>query len=196
LSWILPYSIWGTRHLIVVFAPFALLFAMLLQKISRRQVRTAFITFIFLLTAYAFVLQVGRERQPYIWCAWAELAPELAAVRHAPEKLYVFEDLVAYHFWFATRNTEPKPQIVKVTGIDGIGEDNAYFLPREFNDVARSGVENINDERLWIAFRSAKWDIFAPPLNAFSIRGYSVMDRKMYSANAETAYLVLLEKGK
>src|SRR5215204_942812 len=48
-SWILPYSIWGTRHVIFVFVPFAILTATALTKIKPAEIAGIFLALIFVL---------------------------------------------------------------------------------------------------------------------------------------------------
>ncbi|HLL99479.1 MAG TPA: hypothetical protein VK400_00355, partial [Pyrinomonadaceae bacterium] len=100
-SWISPYSIWGTRHLIIVFAPFAILLADAFSKINVSQLRMPALGLVFLLIGGAFVLQARQPQPNFIWCAWENLALDLRPEKQA--RIYVFEDLIAYHFWFALR---------------------------------------------------------------------------------------------
>ncbi len=43
------------------------------------------------------------EKPQFIWCAWEQFEPngQMLRLLTEPKTLYVFEDLVAYHFWFA-----------------------------------------------------------------------------------------------
>ena len=116
VSWLLPYSIWGTRHLIIVFAPVAIIVGLAIARISNGTIRTAFATLLLLFAGYAFVLQSLQERPQYIWCAWEQLAESVDGNELA--KIYVFEDLVAYHFWFALRDRS-NVEVIKVENIPG-----------------------------------------------------------------------------
>jgi len=69
-SWLLPYSIWGTRHLIVIFVPLAILFAIALCEVEQNKLRIALQSLVVLFTGYAFVLNTQRETTQYSWCAW------------------------------------------------------------------------------------------------------------------------------
>ena len=112
-SWLLPYSIWGTRHLVLVFAPVAILLAGAIVKIPNAAFKTAVVTLILLFSGYAFVLQVVRDKPQYSWCAWKPLALQARDLRDA--NIYVFEDLVAYHIWFAARRQQALGRCFRVT---------------------------------------------------------------------------------
>ncbi|MFL6468005.1 MAG: hypothetical protein ACJ72Z_08615, partial [Pyrinomonadaceae bacterium] len=70
VSWLLPHSIWGTRHLIIVAAPFTLLIATFLTKFKDDAFRIGIITLIVLFSGYAFFLYASRTTPVYVWCAW------------------------------------------------------------------------------------------------------------------------------
>ncbi len=211
-SWILPYSIWGTRHLIIAFAPFAILLAIAFTKIFTerrhpdgnlsRQVasvpilKSAFLLLIFLLFGAAFLLQATRAEPKYIWCAWENLALSLPQTQSdlqqtnssEPIKIYVFEDLVAYHFWFALRDSIEKFQIIKVNGIEGMTEDKAYFLPRDFDKIKLTG--DFQGENFFIAFRDKEFNYSAPLLQNLISKGYRIGKPQIFEAQGLKAFLV------
>src|SRR5690606_13381133 len=76
-SWILPYSVWGTRHLIFVFPPFAILAAIALTKIKPAPVAGIFLGLIFVLFGAAFLIQMRRGAPVLFECAWENLAGKL-----------------------------------------------------------------------------------------------------------------------
>ncbi|HXH71181.1 MAG TPA: hypothetical protein VNI60_12690 [Pyrinomonadaceae bacterium] len=215
-SWILPYSIWGTRHLIIAFAPFAILLAIAFTKIFterrhtndnlNRQVtgvpvlKGAVLLLVFLLFAAAFLLQATRSKPKYIWCAWENLALSLPQTQSDsqitnssdPIKIYVFEDLVAYHFWFALRDSSEKFQIIKVNGIEGLTEDKAYFLPRDFDKI--KSPEDFEGERFFVAFRAQNWNESAPPLQNLISKGYRIGEPQFFEAQGLKAFLVEVGK--
>ncbi|CAN5624643.1 hypothetical protein BH24ACI2_BH24ACI2_08830 [soil metagenome] len=196
-SWILPFSVWGTRHLIIVFAPLAVLSAKVLNKIKISQVKTILSASIFLLFGIAFWLQIQRGTTTFIWCAWENLAVNLHETEQdAPTKIYVFEDEVAYLFWFNLRDLEKNFQIIKVSGIPGLKEDTAYFLPRGFNAVQTTDVNGIGGNKFWIAFRDTDLDYLKPPLQTFLEKGYKIGEPKVFEAQGLKAFLVVVEKGK
>lgn len=201
-SWILPYSIWGTRHLIIVFAPLAILSAAAFSKIQFRLLKSASLSIIFLLFAGAFLLRATSIEPPYIWCGWENLAARLPPTNvdsgqgdlNQPTKIYVFEDLVAYHFWFALRAAGEKYQIIKVDGIEGLFEDKAYFLPRGFDEVKSTGT--FEREEFFVAFRDKDWNPQKPPLRNLIETGYRIGEPQVFEAQGLKAFLVVVEKEK
>ncbi|HEX8251320.1 MAG TPA: glycosyltransferase family 39 protein [Pyrinomonadaceae bacterium] len=191
-SWIAPYSIWGTRHLIIVFAPFAILLAIAFSKINIIKLRTAALGLIFLLFAGAFVLQARQPQPDFIWCAWENLALDLRAEKNA--KIYVFEDLIAYHFWFALREADANFEVVKINGIEGLNEDKAYFLPRGFDKVKIADENGITGERFFIAFRAKNWNETQPPLKNLIQKGYTTGEPKVFEAQGLKAFLIEVKK--
>ena len=184
-SWVSPYSIWGTRHLIIVFAPTAILTAKFLSEIKIPSLKTGFVSALVLLFAVALAIQLKTAQPKYIWCAWEDLARNLDA--NQPQKIYVFEDLTAYHFWFALRDSH-KVQIIAVKNINGLKEDNAYFLPRGFDKIQT--VNEFEGERFYIAFRDKGWNEAAPPLKNLKDQGYRIGEPQVFEAQGLKAFLV------
>jgi uncharacterized membrane protein len=187
-SWILPYSVWGTRHLIFVFVPFTILTAIALTKIRPAPVVVILLGFICLLFGAAFFHQKERGTPVYIWCAWENLAQNLDKTSRA--KIYVFEDLVGYDMWFALRDAEQNFEIIKVNGIEGLQEDAAYFLPRGFDKVQTTDENGITGERFYIAFRDADFNEKHPPLRNLINRGYKIGEPKTFAATGLKGFLV------
>ncbi len=190
-SWLLPYSIWGTRHLIIVFVPLAVFLAIAVLEVEQKTVRIAVLSLAVLFTGYAFVLMAQRETTQYSWCAWEPLTLNSDLPFNAT--IYSGEDLVAYHLWFANR-TFPDRRIVRLDGLKGINEDKAYFLPRGFDAVGTVSTEDLNEKRFWIAFRTTKWDLTAPFINDLRARGYTMGVPEFINANSEQAILVEFSK--
>lgn len=190
-SWLLPVSVWGSRHLIIVFAPMIVIIAIFITSIAIKPLRLAFIASIFLLTTAAFVVRMQAEKPQFIWCAWEELASGIPADK--PQTVYVFEDLVAYHFWFATRNSS-NFQIVKVNGMPEMTEDKAYFLPRGFGGVQSMTSEEITGEHFWVAFRDMQWNEKHPPLNYLLDRGFKIGRPRIIEVNGLKAFVVEVRK--
>ncbi len=191
-SWILPVSIWGTRHLIIVFVPLAILAAKALSEVQVSVLRTTLLALIFLSFGYAFWLHVQRGTPMFIWCAWANLVADLPKTEAA--KIYVFEDDVAYQTWFALRESNPNFQIVKVNDIAGLAEDKAYFLPRGFDAIRTTDANGFDGDKFWIAFRDKKFDYQKPPLQTLIEKGYKIGEPKVFEAQGLKAFLVLAEK--
>lgn len=211
LSWLLPVSIWGTRHLLIVFPQVMMLGAVVLNEIDSSLVRRSMIACILVLTTAGLTLQLVRTKpNEQIWCAWESLAKDWAAEPRSnsqPKRLYVFEDLVAYHYWFATRELQDY-EIVLVKGIQGIPNDPAYFLPRGFDGVKTVDFGAIDANEIWISFRKNNIEklresatsnemmpnSFGVPVSSFEDRGYEVVDVKNEVRNGQTAYLIRMVK--
>ena len=198
-SWLLPFSIWGTRHLIIAFAPFAVLLAIAFSKIKFWQLKTAALSAVFLLFAAAFLLQSTRQTPVYIWCAWENLANNLyESTLHREEstniRIYTFEDLVAYHFWFALRDSDRGFQVVKVNNVEGLTEDKAYFLPRGFDGIQVTNEFGIGSDKFFIAFRDKDWNLQKPPLRNLIEKGYRIGEPQIFEAQGLKAFLVEAEK--
>ncbi len=212
LSWLLPVSIWGSRHLLIVFLPVLLLFAISITEIRPLVARKIALVAAGLLIMVAFVVHARTVSANQIWCAWEGLAKEwVVAPRNstAPQKLYVFEDLVAYHYWYATR-AMPNYKVFLVKGIEGIANDPAYFLPRGFQGVEVTDLNSVADDEIWISFRGpARRDEpgtafitdgyvtrLEVPVTNFENLGYSILDVKSETIGTQTAYLIKLQKAR
>lgn len=192
LSWILPVSIWGTRHLIMVFAPVAIFIGMFFDKLKPPILKIVLLSVLFFLFALAFVFELKRPPQTFIWCAWENLANNIDP--NQPPKIYVFEDLVAYHFWFAERKN-PNIQIVKINNLEAVLEDKAYFLPRGFDGVKKLNFDEITDEKFYIAFRDENFNLQKPPLKNLIEKGYKIGEPKIFEAQGSKAFLLKITKG-
>ena len=153
-SWLSPYSVWGTRHLIVLYAPAAILLAYFITRIRITAIRISAVTLLLLLSGYAFYLQAARETPRYVWCEWETVANDIKTRGEQPTKIYVFENLVAYHLWFALRGDE-RFKIGVVKGVDVRTDDETYFLPRGFDEVTNAKLDEIAEDRMWLAFRTS-----------------------------------------
>lgn len=191
LSWILPYSIFGTRHLIFVFAPAAIFFAVCLTEIKIRAVKAAFAGAFVLLAAAAFVWQSARPPAKFIWCGWEDLAQNLDQT--GDTKIYVFEDLVAYHFWYAVRDRD-RVQIIRVKNVPEMIEDRAYFLPRGFPEVPTADESAMTGERFFVAFRDVNFNEKHPPLKNLKAHGYRIGEPRIFEAQGLKAILVEVSK--
>ena len=198
-SWILPYSIWGTRHLITVFAPAAILIAAFFDKLKPPILKTVLLSALFLLFASAFVFELSRPKHEFIWCAWEDLANYVYdSTLHGEEAanipIYTFEDLVAYHFWFALRDSDRGFRIYKVREVENLAEDEAYFLPRGFSEVKKVNFGEINEAKFFIAFRDKNWNLQNPPLRNLIEKGYKIGEPKIFEAQGLKAFLVEVRK--
>jgi hypothetical protein len=130
------------------------------------------------------------------WCAWGELIQQIpASADNSPAVVYSFEDLVAYHLWFATtERSATHPQVSVVKGLPGVTEDPAFFLPRRFNEVATVRSTDIHGDHIWIAFRARRWDEKAAPMGYVKALGYTPQNVLSETAEGEQAFLVELTR--
>ncbi|HVF50092.1 MAG TPA: hypothetical protein VNA19_08395, partial [Pyrinomonadaceae bacterium] len=192
---ILPYSVWGTRHLIIIAAPYLILCATALASLRPFWLRTTLLILLGCWTLLsASVLLLSRERN-YVWCAWETLARravESEPARDPPLKIYAFEDLVAYHTWFAmSTRAERRATVEVVKGIPGLQEDPAYFLPRGFDEIkTRAAADAFVEDYFWIAFRDIARRPEQPPLQTLSARGFDVGEGFRVETRGNVAFLV------
>jgi 4-amino-4-deoxy-L-arabinose transferase-like glycosyltransferase len=196
-SWVLPHSIWGTRHLIIVAVPYLLLAAIALDRLRPEWLR---ITLSLLLSCWLFLAATGmllQRRDTYIWCAWDPLSLEMIQRQRNPTEvitIYAFEDLVAYHLWFALEESDRgKFKVGLIKGVPGVQEDPAYFLPRAFSDITMQDLSALNEKHIWIAFRDTDFNEQGPPLKTLKDRGYEVREVLQVEASGQRAFLVELE---
>ncbi|MBL8181824.1 MAG: glycosyltransferase family 39 protein [Blastocatellia bacterium] len=191
LSWIMPVSIWGTRHLIILFAPFALIAAFAVLSLPKSWMQTASVTLIVLFCGYGLVNGLTTPPAATPWCEWNSAATKFAEQGANTERLYVFEDLAAYHAWFTLKDSDPA--VIKVNGTD-VKEDKAYFLPRRFDRVNVVNIDEINEPSIFVAFRTSRFETTASPLLELSKLGYRVETMEPFSAEPTRTYLVKLSK--
>ena len=189
-SWLLPVSVWGTRHLIIAFPLMMIFFAMVLGKIKIKELKIIFISIVLFLIGVGFLIQFIRGNPKPVWCAWEELATNLETEK---TQLYVFEDLIAYHIWSARREKK-NVRITIVKGIEGLQEDKAYFLPRGFNEIKITDENGFEGDKFWIAFRDKQFNEYHPPLSNLKIKGYQIGEPKIFEAQGVKTFLVEVKK--
>jgi uncharacterized membrane protein len=195
-SRVLPVSVWGTRHLIASAAPFMLLAGASLVRLRPAWLKASALVVLgcWLFAAGALWAALGETRQ--VWCAWGELAESAfrdeARARETAANVYAFEDLVAYHLWFASGEEGARVAVVK--GVEGLAEDPAYFLPRRFGGVAVTNADALSGESFWVAFRDAAWDETRPPLSTLKARGYRAEKIYEQAAGGQRAFLVRVSR--
>ena len=149
-----------------------------------RPVRIAAVALIAVIVTFAFVRDAGREMPRHVWCAWNDVAENIKAKESnsdRPATIYAFEDLVAYHLWFALRHSEGF-KIAVVKGINVRTADEAYFLPRGFQDVRKADVTEVNDDGMWLAFRTSRLGDEAPLIENFTKLGYRLCSEDAYGS--------------
>lgn len=190
MSYVLPQSVWGTRHLIVAAGPYALLAGLALGRLRQAWWRWAALGLLCCWLAFVGTLNLLRREPAYVWCAWEGLAASAARDNQGPGDVYAFEDLVAYHLWFALER-EGRFRVASVKGAPGVPEDPAYFLPRDFDGVGLARVEALQGASFWAAFRDTSWDESRPPLKLIRERGYRPARVYETAAQGQRAFLVL-----
>ncbi|HEX8338069.1 MAG TPA: glycosyltransferase family 39 protein [Pyrinomonadaceae bacterium] len=193
-SYVLPQSVWGTRHLIVAAGPYALLAGVALGRLRRAWWRASALILLCCWVALAGAVALVRRPVAHVWCAWEGLAASASRDEAGASDVYAFEDLVAYHLWFALER-EGRFRIVSVEGAPGVAEDLAYFLPRGFEGVAVAAPDALRGERFWAAFRDAEWDESRQPLKLILERGYRPERVYQSAAHGQRAFLVLFVRG-
>ncbi|MFN2455298.1 MAG: hypothetical protein ABR577_13875 [Pyrinomonadaceae bacterium] len=194
LSYILPQSIWGTRHLIIAVVPYLLLVSVALHRLPLYQVRITALILVGCWSLFAAFLLLVRTDGDYVWCAWEVLTRRM--IQATPKdsgsvNVYAFEDLVAYHVWFSLDSAHEKRFHVSVVkGVPGQLEDAAYFLPRRFDEVAVRDATALSEDKYWVAFREASTNQDSSILEMLSSNGYQVGEGFSVNAYGNKAFLV------
>ena len=193
-SWLLPYSIWGSRHLIIIFVPASILIANAVTHFKNLKIRTLISTILVLFVCYAFVVETSRPITQPAWCGFEPIADKLQSQLRGP--IYVFEDLAAYHLWFRFRNcpdAKLRQRVVKVDGFPGMPEDKAYFIPRGLDDEFLTHGTLPTHAGFWIVYRATSFDLTKPPLDMLTMNGMKITQREVYDGGDSKIYAVYLE---
>jgi len=210
LSWTLPYPVWGTRHLIICAAPLSIISAVAILRLQANWMRMAISMMLGCWILFAAMIFLVRPAQQFTWCTWEGLvedealsshrrleSPSLAGQQETKPSIYVFEDLVAYHIWFAgTQNGRQPNNVTVIKGVPGLYEDPAFFLPRRFDEIKVGDASQIKGDYIWVAFRAPRWDETRPPFNLLKSLGYESTLFVSTSAQGENSFLVAFRKTK
>lgn len=189
-SWILPYPIWGTRHLIVSTGPFFILAAIGILRLRPFWIRTVALLLLGCWVFLAGSIAVLRPAPVLTWCSWEGLVNQAAPTSSSAMEVYAFEDLVGYHLWFAGTSRDPGAlKVTVVKSVSGVGDD-PFFLPRRFNEIKVAEPSRIEGENIWLAFRARRWDETRPPLSLMKSRGYQTGRILSTTAQGEQSFLV------
>ena len=202
LACVLPQSIWGTRHLIIVAPAYLLLAASALVSLRPLWLATTIKLLLASWLTLAAMLWLMRRDAPPIWCAWETLArrvvesdaPAMAAAGGGTGavKVYAAEELVAYHLWYgmsAVGNERFRVAVVK--NLPGLSEDKAFFLPRGFYEVEVADASAaLREEHFWVAFRDTTWNAEHPLLRLLSERGYETEPPFEITASGQKAFVI------
>jgi hypothetical protein len=175
-----------------VIVPALLLISACVMGVGNALIRTGLTAGILIISTAAFIAHANRPHQQFIWCAWEELAEQIPD--GSPQTIYAFEDLIAYHLWFATRN-RPDVTVTKVEN-SMIAEDRSYFLPRRFEGVKKAAPDTVaRGEHFWVAFRDIRWDERHPPLSMLLNSNNKVKREHHVDVNGQLkAFIVEFEK--
>lgn len=198
LSWVMKYSIWGTRHMIIGAGTYSILVAMALQGLRRDWIRTTAFLILGCWSVVSGAVFLLRTPPVFIWCAWDQVANQMILVEpYSPAALpvYAHEDLIAYHLWFGLSAPENQRfRVVLVKGVPGVLDDPAYFLPRDFTEISTQDSSAPTDPRLWVAFRGKQWNDASPPLSWWREKDYRVNRVLSTTAQGQQAFLVELQR--
>jgi uncharacterized membrane protein len=202
LSWVLPHSVWGTRHLIVTAIPYAILAAIALTELRLAWLRIACLALLGCWVVLNGAVTLVKPPPNFTWCTWEPLAQEL--VRNEtnssqPIDVYAFEDLVAYHLWFAFANAKREGDLQQfkvhvVKGVPGLQEDPAYFLPRRFYEIEIHDGATLRGDSIWLAFRDSQWNTSRPPLSIIAAQGFETGRVFELRAQGQQSFLVELRR--
>lgn len=194
-SWILPYPVWGTRHLIIGSGPYFMLAAIGIVRLHPYWLRMAAYLLLGCWLFLAGAITVMRPPPKLTWCSWEGLLQQAPREdTRTPIEVYAFEDLVAYHLWFAGTTTHPGGlKVTVVKSVSGVSED-PFFLPRRFNEIKVVQPSQIQGEHVWLAFRAARWDETAAPLSMMKSLGYETGRVFSITAQGEQSFLVELRR--
>lgn len=195
-SWILPYPVWGTRHLIICAGPYFIVAAIGILRLRPYWISVIASLVLSCWLVLAGAVAVMRPAPVLTWCSWEKLIQQMPRETNAPTKeVYAFEDLVAYHLWFAAPKSDPALKVSVVKSVRGVTED-PFFLPRGFNDIKVADETQIKGERVWLAFRARRWDESSPPLSVMKSMGYQSGQVLSVTAQGEQSFLVEFGRSK
>lgn len=196
-SWLLPYSVWGTRHLIIASAPYAVLMSLALNRLQPFFLKTTALIVIGCWLFLSAVVFAFSRPQEFIWCSWESLAQQIDSTSVSSTQLhvYAFEDLVAYHLWFTLNpHASPTVSVSVIKGLPDVQDDPAYFIPRGFSDISIQQDRYLAGDNTWIAFRASQWDDSRSPLNVIRQSGFEVDQVFSRKAQGQQAFLVKLRR--
>ena len=202
LSWVLPHSVWGTRHLIVTAAPYAILAGLAVTGLRITWLRTTCLVLLTFWVGLNGVVTLWKRPPNFTWCTWEPLARQVVSAETNGGKsidVYAFEDLVAYHLWFAFANAKrdghsEQYKVHVVKGVPGLQEDPAYFLPRRFYEIETQDGAILRGDSIWLAFRDSQWSPTRPPLSLIEAKGFEPGRVFALRAQGQQSFLVELRR--
>ena len=197
LSWLLPYAIWGTRHLIISAVPFFILAGIAIANLKPYWTKLTVLIGLAAVIVLAGTVYLLKPVPKLSWCEWNNLTKQIPAPTPGEPTpvVYTFEDLVAYHVWFAPApTTMPSFKVKVVKGLPGVPDDPAFFLPRRFTEVKTLPPSGIDGQHVWVAFRARRWDESRPPMSHLKTLGYQTRNVLSSVTQGEQVFLVELSR--
>jgi uncharacterized membrane protein len=191
-SWLLPYSVWGTRHLVIIAAPTLILVSTIILDLPFPRVRLVLISLIVMFSGYAALDHYRHPAQTFVWCGWEPLVTDLAQLEKESIAVYTNENLIAYHAWFATRHRNG----IIVTALEGMDapEDGTYFLPRGFEAVRKSSIDDVREPHIILLYRTEAALITDKWVQAIKTRGYTACPPRVVQYGPSTAFRMELTR--
>lgn len=199
LSWLLPHSIWGSRHLIISAVPFFILAGIAIANLKPYWIKLTLLLGLASVMVLAGAVYLLKPVPKLSWCEWNNLTQQIPAPTQGEPTpvVYTFEELVAYHVWFTpTRAVPPSFKVKVVKGLPGVPDDPAFFLPRRFREVAAVPASGIEGQHIWVAYRARGWDETQPPMSHVKTLGYQTRNVLASVAQGEQVFLVELSRGR
>lgn len=184
-----PLSIWGTRHLLVSAATLSMLMGFALNSLRAPLLRGGVATLLVLLFVGALVADHMRPERRYLWCGWNSFAK---GMDKTGGKVYLFEDLAAYQFWFSKE--DPSLQVYLVEDAEDMREDKAYFLPRGFEEVRKVSESEITGDEFFLAYAAESFDDTKAPLKKLRARGYRFSEPQIFDTGRQRSFLVRVRR--
>jgi hypothetical protein len=179
-----PLSVWGTRHLLVSVVPLTLLIGAAVQSVSLGFLRNSVAIVMAVLFLGALGADAMRPEKRFVWCGWESFAAGVEPGR----RVYLYEDLAAYQFWFARQ--DPSIEVFLVEDAEGVSEDKAYFMPRGFDEVTKVSEREIAGEEFFVAYAAESFDDTKAPLANLRARGYRFSEPQVFDGGAQRGFFV------
>lgn len=192
-SWILPFSVWGTRHLIIVFPFYFLLAAAAFDNLPSK-LKLAARSLILLLFGVGAGNHFSRTPPVFAWCGFTELTRQIQNETDEPVRIFAFDDLTAYQIWHEVR-ADARFQVSLVKGFTDMPNDAAYFLPRGFNGVKIVERDALGGDKFYLAFADDKFDKNRQVLTLLKSQNYRLNEpREIKADGGISAFLVSVER--
>lgn len=150
----LPQSLWGERHLIIVAAPYLLLVSAAVWRLRPPRLRTLVLAVVVVWASVAGLREIARTDKKI---AWETLTRELIRVEPSPSggvAVYTFEGFVASPLDFYLKAAR-----------------EGRFQIRTVKDIG-----DASGEHFWVAFRDTTWTRGQKPQEILKAEGYAVGD--------------------